>query len=126
MSARIFIKILKIPQVVFLPVVMVLTTIGSFSVGGGINDLYLMLGVGFVAYFLNMLKFPIAPLVIGVILGGLFDETFRRSLLISGGDLTTFGARPVAAVLLALNLALIASQVPAVKRAFGRLRGKEA
>ena len=125
-TARIFIKILKIPQVVFLPVVMVLTTIGSFSVGGGINDLYLMLGVGFVAYFLNMLKFPIAPLVIGVILGGLFDETFRRSLLISGGDLTTFGARPVAAVLLALNLALIASQVPAVKRAFGRLRGKEA
>ncbi len=123
-TARIFIKILKLPQVVFLPIVMVLTTIGSFSVGGGINDLYLMLGVGFAAYFLNMLKFPIAPLVIGVILGGLFDETFRRSLLISGGDLTTFASRPVAAVLLALNLALIMSQIPAIKRAFGRLRRK--
>ena len=42
-TARIFIRILKIPQTVFLPVVLVLTTIGSFSVGGGINDLYLML-----------------------------------------------------------------------------------
>ncbi len=125
-TARIFIKILQIPQVVFLPIVMVLTTIGSFSVGGGINDLYLMLGVGFVAYFLNMLKFPIAPLVIGVILGGLFDETLRRSLLISGGDIMVFASRPVAGVLLLLNLALIASQFPIMKRWFGRLRRRNA
>lgn len=123
-TARVFMKILRIPQVVFLPIVMVLTTIGSFSVGGGINDLYLMLGVGFVAYFMNLLKFPIAPLVIGVILGGLFDETFRRSLLISGGDIFVFVSRPVASVLLLLNIALIMSQIPFIKRAFGRLRGK--
>lgn len=121
-TARIFIMILRIPRVVFLPIVMVLTTIGSFSVGGGINDLYLMLGVGIAAYFLNMLKFPIAPLVIGVILGSLFDETFRRSLLISGGDVLVFGSRPVASVLLMLNLALVASQFPAAKRLFARLR----
>lgn len=125
-TARIFIKILRIPQVVFLPVVMVLTTIGSFSVGGGINDLYLMLGVGFAAYFMNLLKYPIAPLVIGVILGGLFDETFRRSLLISGGDLMVFASRPVAAILLGLNVALIVGQVPILKRAFKRLSGKAA
>lgn len=123
-TARVFMKILRIPQVVFLPIVMVLTTIGSFSVGGGINDLYLMLGVGFVAYFMNLLKFPIAPLVIGVILGGLFDETFRRSLLISGGDIFVFASRPVASVLLLLNIALIMSQFPFIKRAFGRLRRK--
>lgn len=123
-TARIFIKILKIPQTVFLPVVMVLTTIGSFSVGGGINDLYLMLGVGFAAFFLNLLRYPIAPLVIGVILGGLFDETFRRSLLISGGDLTVFVSRPVAAALLTLNVALILSQVPVIQRGFARLKGK--
>ncbi len=120
-TARIFMKILRIPQVVFLPIVMVLTTIGSFSVGGGINDLYLMLGVGFVAYFMNLLKFPIAPLVIGVILGGLFDETFRRSLLISGGDIFVFASRPVASVLLMLNIALVMSQFPFIKRVFSRL-----
>ena len=45
-TARVFILILKLPRTVFLPVVLVLTTIGSFSVGGGINDLFLMLGVG--------------------------------------------------------------------------------
>ena len=122
-TARVFIRILKIPQTVFLPVVLVLTTIGSFSVGGGINDLYLMLGVGFVAYFMNLMKYPIAPLVIGVILGGLFDETFRRSLLISDGDISVFVSRPGAAILCLLNLALILSQLPVVKRAYGRLKG---
>lgn len=125
-TARVFIQILRIPQTVFLPIVLVLTTIGSFSVGGGINDLYLMLGVGFVAYFMNMQKFPIAPLVIGVILGGLFDETFRRSLLISDGDLGVFVSRPGAAVLLALNVALILSQLPPVQRGYRRLIGKGA
>jgi len=123
-TARVFIRILAIPQTVFLPVVMVLTTIGSFSVGGGINDLYLMLGVGAVAYFMNLMKYPIAPLVIGVILGGLFDETFRRSLFLSDGDLSVFFSRPGAAVLLVLNIGLILSQLPVAKRAFSRLKGQ--
>jgi putative tricarboxylic transport membrane protein len=123
-TARIFIQILRLPQTIFLPVVMILTTIGSFSVGGGINDLYLMLGVGALAYFMNLMKYPIAPLVIGVILGGLFDETFRRSLLLSDGDLSGFFTRPTAAVLLALNVALIAGQLPIVRRTFAKLRRK--
>lgn len=123
-TARVFIQILRLPQTLFLPVVMILTTIGSFSVGGGINDLYLMLGVGALAYFMNLMKYPIAPLVIGVILGGLFDETFRRSLLLSDGDLSGFFTRPTAAVLLALNVALIAGQLPIVRRGFAKLRGK--
>lgn len=121
-TARIFIKILRIPQTVFLPVVMVLTAIGSFSVGGGINDLYLMLGVGFVAYFMSLMKYPIAPLVIGVILGGLFDETFRRSLYLSDGDPLVFVSRPGAGILLALNAALILGQIPVARRMFGSLK----
>ena len=125
-TARIFIAILRIPKTVFLPVVMVLTTIGSFSVGGGINDLFLMIGVGLVAYAMNVMQYPIAPLVIGVILGGLFDETFRRSLLISDGDLSVFVSRPGAAILLALNLFLVLSQIPAVKRGFSKIKERVA
>ena len=121
-TARIFVRILLIPQTVFLPVVMVLTAIGSFSVGGGINDLYLMLGVGFVAYFMGLMKYPIAPLVIGVILGGLFDETFRRSLFLSDGDLGVFVSRPGAAILLGLNVALVAAQIPVLRRGAKALR----
>ncbi|WP_416369448.1 tripartite tricarboxylate transporter permease [Tritonibacter mobilis] len=123
-TARVFIKILRVPQTVFLPLVMVLTTIGSFSVGGGLNDLYLMLGVGAVAYLMNLLKYPIAPLVIGVILGGMFDETFRRTLLLSDGALLAFVSRPGAAILVMLNVALILGQMPIAKRALTRMKGR--
>ena len=85
-----------------------------------------MLGAGFVTYFMNLMKYPIAPLVIGVILGGIFDETFRRSLLISGGVLAVFVSRLDAATLFALNIALVLGQVPMVKRAFSTLKGKVA
>ncbi|MFC5585015.1 tripartite tricarboxylate transporter permease [Nitratireductor kimnyeongensis] len=124
--ARIFISVLRLPQTIFLPIVMVLTTIGSFSVGGGVNDLFLMVVVGLVSFALIRMEYPIAPLVIGVILGGLFDETFRRSLLVSDGDLTTFLMRPGAAILVVLNLLLILSQIPAVKRGAGRLFRRKA
>ena len=84
-----------------------------------------MLGVGFVAYFMNLMKYPIAPLVIGVILGGLFDETFRRSLFLADGSLAGFVSRPGAAILLSLNIVLITAQIPAMRRIFARLRRKE-
>ncbi|MEQ8442556.1 MAG: tripartite tricarboxylate transporter permease [Alphaproteobacteria bacterium] len=122
-TARIFILILQIPGTVFLPVVLVLTTVGSFSVGGGTNDLFLMLAVGFLAYAMVSMQYPIAPMVIGVILGPLFDETFRRSLLISDGDLSIFVTRPGAGLLFALNLVLIVSQFPPARRAARRLAG---
>ncbi|MEM7091348.1 MAG: transporter, partial [Pseudomonadota bacterium] len=66
------------------------------------------------------------PLVIGVILGGLFDETFRRSLLISDGDLSVFVSRPGAAILLTLNIALILSQMPVARRMMNKLKGRMA
>ncbi|MEM6974617.1 MAG: tripartite tricarboxylate transporter permease [Pseudomonadota bacterium] len=116
LTARVFIRILKLPRAVFLPVVLVLTTIGSFSVGGGINDLFLMLGVGFVAWAMIEMKYPIAPLVIGVILGGLFDESLRRALLVSNGDLSVFITRPASAILLAATILLVLSQTPIVRR----------
>lgn len=61
--------------------IMVLTPIGSYSVGGNFIDLCLRLAEGGVAHFINRLKFPIAPLVIGDFLEWLIDETFRRQFL---------------------------------------------
>ncbi|MEM6939559.1 MAG: tripartite tricarboxylate transporter permease [Pseudomonadota bacterium] len=118
LTARIFILVLRIPATVFLPLVMILTTLGSFSVGGGINDLYLMLGVGALATLMGKMAYPVAPLVIGVILGGLFDESLRRALFISDGDPMTFLSRPGSALLVALNIVLIASQVPGLRKIY--------
>ncbi|MEP3275967.1 MAG: tripartite tricarboxylate transporter permease [Stappiaceae bacterium] len=123
-TSRVFISVLRVPQTIFLPGVLILTTIGSFSVGGGVNDLFLMVGVGLIAYMVLEMEYPIAPLVIGVILGSLFDETFRRTLLVADGDLLAFVSRPGAAVLLFLNVALILTQLPAARRLAARLGSK--
>ncbi len=124
LMARVFVKVLKLPQTVFLPVILVLTTIGSFSVGGGLNDLFIMVVIGLIAYSAGRMHYPIAPLVIGVILGGLFDESLRRALLVSDGDLSMFVTRPVSLVLLILIVMLIVGQIPPLRRAFSRLFGR--
>ena len=61
-TARLLISVLRVPQTIFLPVVLVLTTIGSFSVGGGINDLFIMVVVGLISYGMIRMAYPIAPL----------------------------------------------------------------
>ncbi|MEM9782227.1 MAG: tripartite tricarboxylate transporter permease [Pseudomonadota bacterium] len=119
--ARVFVSALKLPQTLFLPIILVLTTIGSFSVGGGINDLYIMLVIGLVVYAAGKAHFPIAPLVIGVILGGLFDESLRRALLVSDGSLAMFVTRPVSLVLLVLIAMLVLGQLPAFRRLGAKL-----
>ena len=68
------IKILKIPITLFMPVIGVLCVIGSYALGLNIFNLFLMVPVGLMSYFLIQNKYPIAPLVIGVILGNMFER----------------------------------------------------
>lgn len=86
--ARQVIRVLKVPAAIFMPVVAVLSVIGSYALGLNIFNLYLMVPIGIAAYFLTEWKYPISPLVIGVILGPMADENLRRALMVSEGSLT--------------------------------------
>jgi putative tricarboxylic transport membrane protein len=70
-------------------------------------DLWVMLGFGVVGYFLRKFDYPLAPMVIGAVLGPICEANFRRSLVISGNDYGIFVERPLAATILAINLALL-------------------
>jgi putative tricarboxylic transport membrane protein len=74
------------PPQLFMPIIGVLCIIGSYSLGLNIFNLYLMLPVGIICYFLTEMGYPIAPLVIGVILGPMADENLRRALMVSQGS----------------------------------------
>jgi len=67
--------------------------------------------IGIVGYVLLRLDFHPAPILLGFVLGPRFEENFRRSLLISRGDLTTFVQRPISALFLAICVLLIAAQI---------------
>ncbi len=110
--ARQVVKLLLIPTALFLPVVGVLCVLGSYALGLNIFNLYLMVPIGIVAYFLTEMKYPIAPLVIGVILGPMADENLRRALMVSEGSFLPFFQRPVAVLLILVIILLIFTRLP--------------
>ena len=128
--ARQVVRVLRVPAAIFMPIVAVLSAIGSYALGLNLVNLYLMVPIGIAAYFLTEWKYPISPLVIGVILGPMADANLRRALMVSEGDLTPFVSRPVSIVLLLAIVLIVASQVPAVRRwrksLIGRRRARPA
>lgn len=83
-----FARMLTIPHKYLIPVIAVLTFIGTYSVVGNSFDLFMMLGLGLFGWFLRKLDFSLAPVILGVVLGGLFEDNLRRALSMSGGDWT--------------------------------------
>lgn len=119
--ARQVVKLLKVPATLFLPIVALLAVLGSYALGLSITNLYLMVAVGVVAYALTEMDYPIAPLVIGVILGPMADENLRRALMVGQGDVTAFFTRPVSVILIVAILLTILAQIPAYRRWRGGL-----
>jgi putative tricarboxylic transport membrane protein len=113
--AKQVVKVLRIPAPLFMPIVGLLCIIGSYALGLDITNLYLMIPVGIICYFLTEMGYPIAPLVIGVILGPMADENLRRALMVSQGSFWPVFTRPVALGLLLVIVWLVLVQVPSVK-----------
>ena len=122
--AKQVVKVLRIPTELFMPIIGVLCIIGSYSLGLNIFNLYLMLPVGIVCYFLTNMGFPIAPLVIGVILGPMADENLRRALMVSPGSFMPVFQRPVSLILFIIIVWTICSQFGWYKRGFARIKEK--
>jgi len=108
--AKQVIKVLRIPPPVFMPIIAVLCVIGSYSLGLRIFNLYLMVPIGILAYFLTEMEYPIAPLVIGVILGPMADANLRRALMVSKGSFLPIITRPVSLILVLVILLTVVSQ----------------
>ena len=100
LSMRLFLRVTDIPKQFIVPTVMVCCVIGAFALNNRVTDLYLLGAIGLVGYGLKSLDYPLAPLVLGVILGPIAETNLRRALM-SDGDWTVFFTRPVSAVLLA-------------------------
>ena len=113
--AKQVVKVLRIPAPIFMPIVGVLCIIGSYSLGINIWNLYLMLPVGIISYFLTEMGYPIAPLVIGVILGPMADENLRRALMVTQGSFWPIFTRPVSLGLVLIIAWMVLVQIPFVR-----------
>ena len=81
-----FARLLTIPQAYMIPLIAVLSFIGIFSIVGSSHELYMMIGLGVFGWVLRKMEFSLAPVILGVVLGSLFEDNLRRALSISGGD----------------------------------------
>ncbi len=122
--AKQVVKVLRIPAPIFMPIVGLLCIIGSYSLGLDTTNLFLMLPVGIISYFLTEMGYPIAPLVIGVILGPMADENLRRALMVSKGTFLPIFSRPVALGLVLIIVWLVLVQIPSVKKFKNKLVDK--
>jgi len=121
---RPLLAILRIPRGVMMPIIFVLCTVGSYSIASRLFDVWVMLGFGTLAFVMRRFGYPIAPFVLGLVLGDILDKSLRRGLVLSDGDLLPFVTRPLSAVIAALVVLTFLSNVPAVSEAFGRLRAR--
>jgi putative tricarboxylic transport membrane protein len=102
-----WIRLLKIPYGLLYPAVICFICIGVYTVRTSVFDIYLVLLFGLMGYVLRLLRFELAPILIGFILGPMVEENFKRAMLIFRGDFTKMLERPISGTLLAMTVLLL-------------------
>jgi putative tricarboxylic transport membrane protein len=105
---KLLVQVLRVPQHLIVPIIFVLCTVGSFAISGRLFDIYVMLAFGLIGFVLRHWGYPMAPLVLGIVLGDLLEKNLRRALVLSDGDLTPFFTRPISGLFAALIIGTIA------------------
>jgi putative tricarboxylic transport membrane protein len=122
--ARFFARISLIPAAFLWPAVFVLCVIGAYGPNQSMGDVYVMLAAGVVGFLFRRAGFSPAPLIMGLVLGGMVEETLKQSLIIFGDDLSGFLGRPIALVLFAVTASGLLW--PVVARLFRSRRAAQA
>ncbi len=119
-----FAAILRIPFSIVAPVILVICSIGAYTVHSSMFDVYAMLGFGVVGYVFKKLNYPMAPLVLALVLGDRAEDAFRQSMLASQGNLAILFSKPLVATI--ASAALLLLLWPLLSTLFSRVwRGKK-
>lgn len=121
----IWVSILKVPYRALFPTILILISLGVYSVNYNTFDIFMVAAVGILGYFMSVFKFDAAPMLLGFVLGPLMEENFRRSLLLSRGDMMTFLERPISAIVMALTALLLLWSIWSSLRKASNLRPKK-
>ena len=121
---KMLLKVLSVPRERLMPIVFVLCVIGSYAIAERMFDVGVMIGFGIVGFILREMKYPMAPLVLGIILGDILDKSLRRGLVLTDGDFTPFLTRPICMFLWLITASSILMSIPAFRRMIRSLVAK--
>lgn len=117
---KFLIQVLRVPTTIIAPMLFVLCTVGTFALASRLFDIWTMLLFGVIGFVLRHYRFPVAPLVLGIVLGDLMEKSLRRGLVLSDGDLMPFVTRPISAVLCTIIVLVVVLRLPSVRRLLSR------
>ncbi|HRH06717.1 MAG TPA: tripartite tricarboxylate transporter permease, partial [Burkholderiaceae bacterium] len=115
-----FAAILRIPFSIIAPVILVICAVGAYTVHSSMFDVWLMLVFGVMGYVFKKLNYPLAPLVLALVLGDMAENAFRQSLLGSGGNMSVFVSNPLVASI--TGLAMLMLFWPLIEKIIVRLK----
>jgi putative tricarboxylic transport membrane protein len=124
LMVKTLVKVLLIPRSKLMPIVFSLCVIGAFALSSRLYDVSLMVAFGLLGFALRKMEYPMAPLVLGIILGDILDKNMRRALILSGGNLAPFFTRPISLLLFSITLLVIISRLPVTEKFFKSLKEK--
>ncbi|AHC50511.1 tripartite tricarboxylate transporter permease [Achromobacter xylosoxidans] len=104
---RLFSKVLSVPGWLMVPGILCISYIGVYAINAGTFDLLLVAGIGTLGYFLRKFGVPMAPLVLGVVLGDMMEQNLRRALSMTDGNVSVLFASPVAIALWTAAIAVV-------------------
>jgi putative tricarboxylic transport membrane protein len=115
-----FAAILRIPFSIIAPIIIVICAIGAYTVHNAMLDIWFMLLFGVVGYLFKKLEYPLAPLVLALVLGDKAEDSFRQAMLVSQGDLSIMWSNPLVGSI--TTLALIMLIWPTISWALKKIR----
>ena len=118
-------SILRIPFSVIAPVIIVICAIGAYTVHSSMFDVWLMLVFGVVGYLFKKLKYPLAPMVLALVLGDMAEASFRQAMLLSQGSLSIFWANPLVGSIAGLAIIMLLWPLWGVIRGWAKARERE-
>jgi putative tricarboxylic transport membrane protein len=113
-ATKAMVKVLDLPEVIVSAYVVLCCLIGAFAARNNITDVWLMVIFGIIGYLLERFRFPITPLVLGVILGPLAESSFMTTMISYGNDWTVFFTRPVSGPI--MLIAMLTLVFPVIRR----------
>jgi putative tricarboxylic transport membrane protein len=117
--ARVFARLITLDQKVFTAVIFLLCIVGSYAMQLSLFDVFLALGVGLVAYFMDYYRYPVSPILLAMILGPIAEQNLRRALQISHGDPFTFidpRNHPISLAFIVMSIAAVVSMYLRLRR----------
>ena len=123
---RPMVKILQVPRQKLMPIVFILCVVGAFALQSRLFDVGIMMFFGVIGFILREMDYPMAPLVLGIILGDMLDKNLRRSLILSDGNIAPFFTRPICLVLFIVTMLVVLSRSKWVKSMLGKVFKRKA